>query len=760
MAGTEKEIRAYIKSEQRKGTSDAKIVIGMTKLSGQAGKDVNKFIKALRSADLSPSQAIGEYFGLKTTKLDPKAKTKNKNATLHDKVKSTNYSAMTEYTKAFGKLGQLNNSFVDTLYGGINSVSGTKLPTNNRETYDRNVANMDARKEQLRDQANYRGVDLGGLAGSLAAKAPLYVAGGAPGLGLKGLGAFAGREAVIGGLDGSLMHSKSTSEQVGNTALGAIGGAVGGVAGVTVGKGVGYAGKQVARRGANKSGATTQAASKLVDDAIRDSEMAVSDQVRRQLVVQATKNLSKGKEVDAAALARQELLRRYDLKGTKAQISRRPEDWAAERELAKQDGSPLNDVHIANHDQVRSTWQSLADDTNARPADNNTRMQSTFDTLKQSDEVAQDNINSLYGRAREMGGNDAQVNHMRFIDQTSRELEEQGLGSFLKGDIRGVFKGMFDNPDYVLTHGKTEEIVKILNARLKTTTDGNERAALGIVRKNLDNEVGRSIDEMGGINARGASGSTDLSNPEQFAGDSLAGARGAWQEARGAAKARFENIDSNPLLKDALDDKPVDKMFDKYVLRGNERDLVKLVDDLKKTPQGQQNIADLQGATIEHFIAKASRGNDGAFSPAGLNNAINSFGNNRMKALFTPEQISRINDVKQVSDILLQQPLGAHVNHSNTSSAMINALVGVAGWAGKIPLGLGHLSNVATGGVSSAVNMSKKGAAATATAKAMNGQPAITRSSSLGLTDEQLRLLGMTPASGQVGAALGASGSN
>tara|TARA_R110002073_G_scaffold336570_1_gene535636 strand:- start:4941 stop:5078 length:138 start_codon:yes stop_codon:yes gene_type:complete len=39
----------------------------------------------------------------------------------------------------------------------------------------------------------------------------------------------------------------------------------------------------------------------------------------------------------------------------------------------------------------------------------------------------------------------------------------------------------------------------------------------------------------------------------------------------------------------------------------------------------------------------------------------------------------------------------------------------------------------------------------------INGKPAITRGSSLGLTDEQLRLLGMLPATGQAGAALGSS---
>lgn len=710
--------------------------MGITKLKGQAGKDANEFIKQTRAAGLSPTQELGAYFGLSTKPVDPKSKTKNKNATAADKVKSTNYSAMTEYTKAFGKLGQLNNSFVDTLYGGINNVAGTKLPTNNRKTYDRNVANMDARKEQLRDQANYDGVDLGGLAGSLAAKAPLYVAGGAPTAGAKGLATFAAREGAIGGLDGSLMHSKSTSEQVGNTMLGAAGGAVGGVAGVGIGKTVGSVIKKGSRVAANKSGRTATAATKLVDDAIAETGIRVNPAARATLVRDATKNLSKSKQIDAAAAVRKSLLDSEGFRGTNAQVNKNAQNWTVERQTAK--SSPdLNEAHIGQNEQLTSKWQSVADETGARPVDNNARMESTFQTLKQGDEARQADIGAKYNAAREMGGNDAQLNHMRFINQTSLELEEQGLGSFLKGDIRGVFKGMFDNPDFKLTHGKSEEIVKILNARLKTTTDGNERAALAIVRKNLDNEVGQSIDELGGA----------LPNGDINGG--LAGARGAWQEARGAARDRFQDLDSNPALKAATDDMAPDKSFDTLVLKANERDLVKLVDSLKKSPEGQQNLADLQGAAIESFIGKATRADNGAFSTAQLNKAIESFGNNRMRALFTPEQIARINDIQKVGDILMQRPQGAHINDSNTASTLINQLIGIANMTGKIPV----LGNVGIGAAKAVGDLAQSGAGA----KMINGKPAITRGSSLGLTDEQLRLLGMMPAAGQAGAAVGAN---
>lgn len=714
--------------------------MGITKLSGQAGKDANEFIKQTRAAGLSPTQELGSYFGLNTKPVDPKARTKNKNPKLADKVKSTNYSAMTGVAKSFGKVAQVNNSIVDKVYGGINNVAGTNLPTNNRAAYDDDVQAMNARKEQLRDQAGYNGMDLGELAGDIAAKAPLYVAGGAPSAGLKGLGAFAGREAAIGGLDGSLRHSGSTSEQVGNTLTGAAGGAVGGVVGVGAGKAVGKAVHQVARRSANKSGATANAASKMVDDAIRDTGIAVNPSRRSQLVNEATRNLSKSKQIDAAAAIRKSLLDDNGFKGTQGQISKDPSVWRQERELAKQSDA-LNNVHVGNHEQLVSKWQSLADETGANPIDNNARMESTFQTLKQGDEAAQQNINELYGAARDKSGNDLPLNHTRFVDTASRELEDAQLGSFVPASVKSVFKEMFGNPNAPFTYAKSEELRKILNAEFKKAEragDGNVTRVLGIIRKNLDNEIDASVDQLGGSLGNGASDG------------GLAGAQGAWNEARGAARQRFSEIDSNPTLQAALDGVAPDKAFDKLVLTSNERDLIKLVDSLRQSPNGQQNLADLQGATIEHFLSKATQSNSGAFSPAGLNRAIESFGNNRMKALFSAEQIARINDIKQVSDILMQQPVGAHVNHSNTASTLINQLLGVANMAGKIPL----LGNVAIGSAKAVGDLAQSGAGT----KMINGQPAITKGSSLGLTDEQLRMLELMSGSGQAGAAIGASG--
>ena len=719
--------------------------MGITKLDGQAGKDANKMVKALRDAGLSPTESMADYFGLKTGAVDPKAKKPvNKKPTIGQKVKSYATSAAMGLSDAGAGIIQGAAYAGDKVNQGINNAFGTNLATDGYESYNKQYRDANANAENIRHDAGRSGGDFVRGGTELTATVPAFFVGGGAGQGIKQGANFAGRQAAIGTGVGAARYADNGNQRTGNAIGGAIGGAVGGVVGEKVvapviGKAVGA----VARRTANKAGTTAAAAERMVDDLISREDMVVGDAVRRNIVAEATKNLSKGKEVDAAALARQELLKKHDLKGTKAQISRDPIAWKNEVELAK-NNPQLNDVRIQNHDQVRSTWQSLADDTNARPVDNNARMESTFQTLKQGDEAAQTDIGAKYSAARESTGSDARLNHLRFIDQTSRELEENGVGSFLKGDIRGIFKGMFDDPDFVFTHAKSEEIIKVLNKKLRTTTDGNERYALGIVRDQLEKEVDNTILDMSGA----------LPNGQNV---NLAESQGAWNEARGAARERFQNIESNPALKAALDDVAPDKAFDKFVLKANERDLVRLVDDLKKTSEGKQNLADLQGATIEHFISQASKGNDGAFSPAGLNRAINSFGNNRMKALFDSQQIARINDVKQVTDILLQQPLGSAVNHSNTASVLMPVLQSIVGFVGKAPL----VGNLAQGGINTAakkvVDINNAGAAA----KAMSGQAGVTKGSSLGLTEEQLKMLGLIPKiGGSAGAAAGASFGN
>lgn len=108
--------------------------------------------------------------------------------------------------------------------------------------------------------------------------------------------------------------------------------------------------------------------------------------------------------------------------------------------------------------------------------------------------------------------------------------------------------------------------------------------------------------------------------------------------------------------------------------------------------------------------------------------------------IFTPEQISRLNDIRQVSDILVQQPLGAHVNHSNTANVVIKQLLGLAKVGGAIPY-VGKPVDFVLGGAAKAAELTKGGQAL----RMMNGEvPIVEKNSLMGLTPEQLKRIGIS----------------
>lgn len=695
------------------------------KSPGALGNSVNGFMLDAKKAGLNPTQEFAKVFG-----LNAKPTQTAKKGGFLDKVGSVITSFGEGLKESVGGIKQADLYLKDKVSQGINAVTGRNIaPTDNLDKYNLGRKAEDMVRTEYRAKAGLKGTDLSKLGGEITGTVPVMMGGGTMGAGAKGAAKFMGKEAVLGATSGAIREADNAKHRAQNMALEGIGGAVGGVAGEKlVAPVTRKVGSTIARRAANKSGATARSAEKLVDDAIKKTKIKVPPVARTQMVKEAEQFLKKGKAVDGPAFVRKNLLDRYGIKGTQGQITRDPSVWTDEHELAKRGpNNPLNNTHIENHQQLDELMQGLVRDTGAAPTDSYTRISSTFETLKGADEVAQNKVGELYDKAKSLSGNDAQLNHLRFINNATKDLEDNMLGSFVKGDTMKALKGMFDDPDFVLTHGKSEELIKVINARLRATTDGNERMALGIIKDNLSKEVDRSIDEMTGLIGHGQSDG------------GLTAAKDAWSEARNAARQRFETLKKTPMLKAATEGMEPDKALNKYVLNGNAADIVRTVDVLRSTPGGDQAIADMQGAVIEHFLGKATGANNGAFSPDGLNRAINSFGDQRLRALFTPEQIARLNDVRQVADILVQQPLGAHVNHSNTGSVLIKQLLGIVNVVGSIPKVGGMASGLMLGAANKAKDISTLGTAA----KMVNGQVPVTKNSSLGLTPEMLEMLGL-----------------
>lgn len=714
MAGSKEKIESLIQENRKNGLSDNQIFSTLSRRRDRVGIDIASAGKEMGS------RGIAEYFGLNLEAENPNA--------AHDrqpisKTQSRVESAAAGLADTGAGIIQGAAWLGDKVNEKANKLLGTDLSTNALDSYNKDYQRMNKDIEKGRESSDREGGDWVRTGTEIAATVPAFAATGGAGVGAKGAANFAAKQGAVGAGMGAARYADDTSERVNNTLGGAVGASVGGLAGEkVVAPLVTKATGPLTRAAANLSGRTEQAATRLVDDAVSSSEFDIPSPQKQMMYDQANRALRSSKELDADSMINQALLEKNGIKGTKAQISRDPTEWRDEKELAKLN-SKLLSTHDGQHDQFGNVMRGAIDETGASANNTYAKMDDTFGKLREVDAAAQSNVGQLYDEARKLSGNDARLNHVRFIDQTSRELEENGVGSFMKGDIKGIFKGMFDDPDFRLTHAKSEEINKVLNARLRTTTDGNERHALGIIKNNLMKEVDTTIDDMAGTLG---SGNSD---------GGLAAAQGAWKTARDAARTRFQDIETTPALKAALDGKNPDKAFSKFVLKSDLKDLDGMIGQLKKNPEGEQSIADIQGAVMEQFLEQATKSNSGAISPHGLNKAIQDFGEDRMKIVFSPEQITHVNEMKKVSDLLFQQPNGSPVNHSNTAATM-RYLMGVTNLIGRIPV-IGRGANLLGGALNTSDDLIKSGKAY----GYIDGKPAVTPNSTLGLSEKQKNLI-------------------
>lgn len=726
MSKSEPIIRAYIKREKAAGKSDYEIVVGATRLPGAAGRDVNKFMDTIQAQGGKPTQEFSAYFGLNATPpktkaaAKPKAKPKPK-PTILDKAKSTAHSVALGAGEGLGNITRTYQGANDVIAKGVNAVVGRKLlPDNNVAKLDKAFSDLNKQDEQLRGQAGYSGVNLGKLGGDIAVKIPLYATVGAPSAGAAGAAAFVGRNAAAGALDGMSRHATSAEKTLTNTAVGTVGGAIGGAASLGIGKVVDTGGKAIIRKQAATAARAPDAAKKIVDNAIKEVGHKVPASERNKMIIKVTQQLKKGRDVDVKAALNKNLLNRYGVNGTQGQITQDAGLITSERELAKLNPE-LNKVLADNSKQVKQIASKIADDTGSQNLNNNARMTDMFGNLRASDKQVKSVVTANYEAARNTAGVGTRVSKRSVAKKIQLGLKGADLDMEVQPQVKQLLK-RFDDPNYTLTIAHAEQSIKNINKTLKRAIGTPEGEALGIAKRALEDELERT-------------GVRVLATGSPAAKDTVK----AYQVAKASHAARMQTIDATPALKAALQDAaPEQQAFEKFVIRAPTRDVARLVSELNKTAAGKQDLANMRGATIDYIMTKSSVANDGSISPAAMNRAIKSINPERMKALFTPAQITEINNLKAVTDKLLQDPIGASVNHSNTSSALIRAVTKLLNVVSMIP-GAGTVGNVAKGAVGIAGDAASRGTSYAGTV----GKPAITKGSIAGLSPQQLKMLGL-----------------
>ena len=249
------------------------------------------------------------------------------------------------------------------------------------------------------------------------------------------------------------------------------------------------------------------------------------------------------------------------------------------------------------------------------------------------------------------------------ISSAYKKLEDANGGTF---PVDGV--QLAKNADALLSKKlKTNFVPPEIAADLKRFRDGEPMTfeQFEALRTNLAAEI-RKAERSGDGNRSMASSLVYQALEDLPLQGSAAQLKPLADSARSLAKSRFDALKKDPAYKAAVNETvPADKFFDKYVIRGVNKNVNTMVETLGRDSVGHQHI---KAGTINWLSDKAGIvDGKGNFSQANYNKALKSLDDVRnYQEIFDPETQLQLKTLGNVANYTQFQPRGSYVNNSNT----------------------------------------------------------------------------------------------
>lgn len=278
-------------------------------------------------------------------------------------------------------------------------------------------------------------------------------------------------------------------------------------------------------------------------------------------------------------------------------------------------------------------------------------------------------IGQLYSAARDSSGRSAPLDPSYFTQTLGNRLKEANLEGFLHPKIRSMVNkfATSETPLDVNTAEQFKTIVGEVQREMVKADKGSYARALGLVRQSLDETplLGQAQSQLG-------KESID-----------------AFNKARSANRSFMGQVEQTPALKAAMDGVSDKGFFEKFILRGDSKQLQSTLNVLGDNPQAVQSIRDNVLAHLKEKAVNGASDEVGKFSQSSYNKALMNLGSNKLKLLFSPEEISQLKAIGRVASYEQFQPVGAAVNNSNTAAGVGGLLerVGNSPLLSKLPLG-------------------------------------------------------------------------
>jgi hypothetical protein len=135
-------------------------------------------------------------------------------------------------------------------------------------------------------------------------------------------------------------------------------------------------------------------------------------------------------------------------------------------------------------------------------------------------------------------------------------------------------------------------------------------------------------------------------------------------EARSAAKARFQMLEKDPAYKAAVEDSVApDKFMEKFVVNGTRDNVKAMIDQLGRDSVAHQHMS----AGTLNWLREKAIDSSGNFSQAAFNKALNQLDKSqKLNLVFNPDASSTLKTLGNVAQYTQAQPRGSFVNNSNT----------------------------------------------------------------------------------------------
>jgi len=415
----------------------------------------------------------------------------------------------------------------------------------------------------------------------------------------------------------------------------------------------------------------------------------VPDQVKTALRNDVANALRTGGTFDEDAMRRLVDIRMVQgATPTKGMITLDPRQVTLEQNLAKAGMNTTNPELQQLGNIQNANNQALIEALNragAGKTDLFTAGQANISKIAAEDLARQTATSNLYDVAKNLPGGNVPLDRSKLMQNIDAALSAENKNAFLPENIRGMLNTIskgeitIEGVKYPVPFDvkALDNLMTTIATASRSTTDGNVKSALKIVRDAIDKtEVQPIKTQYGGNQVVTDAGASFLTGKDAQPKELL----DALNAARASHRARMAWQESAAPIEQTVNGMQPDKFIQKFILSGS-------LDDAAAVAKAGDPTA-TKNAILTHLKSKALGGQSdeiGTFGAKSFNSALENIGDRKLSLFFSPDEVAELKRLGRVANYMTTQPKGSAVNNSNSGALMLGAGIDALGAMGGLP---------------------------------------------------------------------------